>query len=369
MVRTEYGADSFYHELALASLARWEEWNAEWPRPLFHPDGFLVLASEPMSPGGYEYESRRMLAKRGHPPERIGGEALGVRFPKWKGDRYPDGYFNPRGGWAESGAVVARLLHLADGAGVRRNVATVEAVLTADSRVCGVRVRGPGEPDTPTISSDVVLVCAGAWTPALVPSTRPLLGSVAQPVLHFLVEDPDAYRGPGFPPFAADIAGSGWYGFPALDDGRVKLGHHGPGRAVAPDGRGDVPEGHVARARDFLAGAIPSLATAPVAGSRMCMYCDSRDGDLLIDHDPETDGLVVAAGGSGHAFKFAPMIGEIIADAVERRPSRWLSRFAWRAAGDARSEAARAGRPSARGASPTPSTHTTRPDTEEASPS
>lgn len=369
MVRTDYGADTFYHDLALASLDRWEAWNAEWPRPLFHADGFLVLAAERMSPGGYEYESHRVLIERGQSPERIGGEALGIRCPKWNAERYQDGYLNPRGGWAESEAVVGRLLDLAVSAGVRRRDETVDAVLTTGSRAHGVRISGPGAADTPTISADVVLVCAGAWTPSLVPSTSPLLRSVAQPVLYFLVEHPDAYRGPAFPPFAADIAGSGWYGFPALDDGRVKLGHHGPGRVAAPDDRGDVPRGHVERARAFLADAIPSLATAPVAGSRMCMYCDSRDGDLLIDHDPEVDGLVVAAGGSGHAFKFAPMIGEIIADAVERHPSRWLSRFAWRAPGDADTEAARAVRPSTPGAPSTPFTHTTRSEIEEESPS
>jgi len=43
------------------------------------------------------------------------------------------------------------------------------------------------------------------------------------------------------------------------------------------------------------------------------------DGDFLIDQDPRREGLVVAAGGSGHAFKFAPLLGSMIADAVERR--------------------------------------------------
>lgn len=336
MVRMDYGADVFYHELAEASLEGWERWSADWPRPLYHGDGFLVLAAGPMRPGGFEHESHRVLVERGYAPERIGGDSLERRFPAWNGARYPDGYLSPRGGWAESGRVVARLIELGREAGVRFVDGGFVGLASTGSRVSGVRIAA-----VPIIPADRVLVCAGAWTPALLPSTAELLTSVAQPVLHFGVDDPDVFRGPTFPPFAADIAGSGWYGFPALDDGRVKLGHHGPGRAADPDERGEVGDDHVARARAFLADSIPPLAEAPVVGSRVCMYCDSRDGDLLIDADPRRDGLVVAAGGSGHGFKFAPMLGEIVADAIEGRPSRWLERFRWRAPGTAKSEEAR----------------------------
>lgn len=324
MIRMDYGSDRFYHELAEEALDGWERWNADWPRPLYHDQGFLVLASGPMAPGGFEYESHHLLRIRGYEPERIGGVALERRFPAWRGDRYPDGYLSPRGGWAESGAVVARLAELATAKGARFVEGPVVGILEDGSRAGGVRVLGDRLP------ADHVLVCAGAWTPSLLPVTARLLASVAQPVLHFGVDDPDDYRGPRFPPFAADIAGSGWYGFPALDDGRVKLGHHGPGRVAEPDDRGSVSGDHVARARTFLTEAIPSLADAPLVGSRVCMYCDSRDGDLLVDALPGREGLTVAAGGSGHAFKFAPSLGAVIADAVEGRSNRWLARFGWR---------------------------------------
>ena len=71
------------------------------------------------------------------------------------------------------------------------------------------------------------------------------------------------------------------------------------------------------------------------------MYCDSVDGDFLIDRDPERDGLVVASGGSGHAFKFAPLLGEIVADVLEGRANRWADRFRWRPSGPQRAEDAR----------------------------
>jgi sarcosine oxidase / L-pipecolate oxidase len=84
------------------------------------------------------------------------------------------------------------------------------------------------------------------------------------------------------------------------------------------------------------------MTEAPVAASRICCYGDSMDGHFLIDHDPDRPGLVVAAGDSGHAFKFTPVLGGLIADAVEKKSHPWLPRFAWRAAGKAGAEGARA---------------------------
>lgn len=340
MVRMDYGSDVFYHELAEAALDGWERWNRAGDPPLYHDDGFLVLSSTPMSPGGFEYESWRVLRERGYEPTRFDRSSLRARYPLWNAEVYPDGYFSPRGGWAESGRVVARLLAECTREGVKSIVGRADGLAAKGSRVSGARIRVP-EGRMVDVDADHVVVCVGAWTPALVPSLSSVLRAVAQPVLHFGVADVDAYRGPAFPPFAADIAGTGWYGFPATGDGFVKLGHHSDGSPVDPDDRGVVSDHHVERARSFLANAIPSLAGAPVVGSRVCLYCDSFDGDLLIDRDPDRDGVVVAAGGSGHAFKFAPELGGIIADTVTGRDNRWAHRFRWRTTGRAGSEEAR----------------------------
>ncbi|MCA1595892.1 MAG: sarcosine oxidase, partial [Chloroflexi bacterium] len=64
--------------------------------------------------------------------------------------------------------------------------------------------------------------------------------------------------------------------------------------------------------------------------TRVCLYTDTWDGHFWIAPDPDRPGLVVATGGSGHAFKFAPVLGEIIADAVEGHENASLDRFRWR---------------------------------------
>ena len=73
----------------------------------------------------------------------------------------------------------------------------------------------------------------------------------------------------------------------------------------------------------------------------MCIYTDTWDGNFLISPHPEVNGLTVATGGSGHGFKFAPVLGGLIADAVEGIPNPYLDRFTWRPVGDVSTEDAR----------------------------
>lgn len=337
MVRMDYGADRFYHELAEVALEGWDRWNASWESPLYHESGFLVLSREPMAPGGFEYESLRVLSDRGYAPTRIAGRELRSRFPRWRDGSHAEGYLSARGGWVESGAVVAAWVRACQAAGVRFHFDRCTGLLQeSGGTVVGVTTAAGGE-----VRAGQVVVAAGAWTPLLVPWLADVMWATGQPVLHFRAIRPDDFRGAGFPPFAADIAGSGWYGFPALDDGTVKVAHHAQGRPVDPDDRGEVGDEHIRRTRRFLSDSIPDLADATLLGGRICLYCDTFDGDLWIDRDPGHAGLVVASGGSGHGFKFAPVLGGIIADVVEGVPNRWTERFRWRTLGARRSEAAR----------------------------
>lgn len=90
-------------------------------------------------------------------------------------------------------------------------------------------------------------------------------------------------------------------------------------------------EGHRA-CRDFLTSIHPSLATPsrPFTSSKICWYTDTRDGDFLISHHPKYKGLFVATGGSGHGFKFLPVIGESILECVMgRTPEEFRERWRW----------------------------------------
>lgn len=337
VVRMEYGADDFYSRWMLEALEGWRLWNARWGEVVFRETGVLMLSRGALEPGSFEGESLRTLQKLGCKPERMDPDTLRRRFPAWNAEAYSDGFFHAMGGYARSDRTIRLLAHDAAAAGAEfftgvRLEAWIEERGRIRGAICGGR----------RLEADESVLAAGAWSAAWVPGMPCLFRTVAQPVFYLRPEDPAPYRPDLFPVFTADIKRTGWYGMPANESGVVKLANHGPGRPLDPQGCRDVSTEERERLRTFLDASFPGLAKAPVVGSKVCLYCDTCDGDFWIARHPTLGGLTVAAGGSGHAFKFAPVLGAVVADAVLGRPSERLERFGWRETGRAgRSEAAR----------------------------
>ncbi len=221
VVRLDYGPDDVYLALMESALEGWRRWNRDLGEPLFHEVGVLFVARSPMGPGSFEHESFVRLANRGHPVERLDAAALRARFPAWSTGAYVDGYWNPRGGYAESGRVVDRLIGEAARAGVRLFEGyAFERLEERGSRVAGIVARKGHE--AAAFEADRVLVAAGAWTPHALPFLAPCMRSVGQPVFHLAPADPSPYEDTRFPVFGADIARTGYYGFPANGAGVVE---------------------------------------------------------------------------------------------------------------------------------------------------
>lgn len=325
VVRMDYAQDEQHTAMGELSIERWREWNAKWGEDLYHEVGFLVMSREDMRPGGFEHDSRQFLTARGHALCHSTSKTLREQHPAWNHAAYRDGYLNPAGGWVESGRVIARLAAEARNAGVE----IIENVTEPRPRFEGARCIGIVSANQ-TWKADAVLVTAGAWTPALLPHLQNVMWATAQTVFHFKPHDPRPFTPPQFPVWGADIGKTGWYGFPANADGLVKVANHGPGRRVNANDLRSLPAGEEERYRAFLRDTFPPLAGAPLHSTRVCLYCDTFDGAFWIDHDPGHPGLVVAAGDSGHAFKFTPVMGGIIADVVERKDHPWAARYRWR---------------------------------------
>ena len=326
VVRIEYGADEAYTELAEAAQDGWRRWNAEWGETLYHETGILALTREPFAPGGFEHDSFQMLLERGHRPERLRPDQVAARFPAWRTADYADGFYHAKGGYAESGQVVARLVERARRLGVeiiggRRFARLLER---------GSRATGIITIDGQAWLANQVIVAAGAWSGSLLPHLAESLRPSGHPVFHLTPADPRPYAAARFPVFCADVSNTGWYGFPASRDGIVKVANHGVGKVQHPDAPRQITPGYEGRLREFLRGSLPGLAEAPIVYTRLCFYCDTLDEHFWIARDPDREGLVVAAGDSGHGFKFAPVIGDIIADVAEGKPHPLTSRFRWR---------------------------------------
>jgi glycine/D-amino acid oxidase-like deaminating enzyme len=326
-VRTAYGADEDYTELAERSIKLWRKWNEEFGVELYHQTGVMFVRCREMKPGDFEYESFKMLQRRGRKVERMNSAQLWKRFPAWNPELFQDGFLEIEAGYAESGRVVAALVERAQAVGVQlRQSSRFSHLSEGDGRANGI-VLDNGE----RIAGDRVVMTVGAWTPYLLPFTKKFFRASGQPVFHLKPPQPDLFAPGRFPVFGADITTTGYYGFPLNRDGIVKIANHGPGREMSPEStERTVTSEDEGNLRKFLTWAFPALAEAPIVYTRVCMYCETHDGNFWVAPDPEREGLVIAAGDCGHGFKFGPVLGEIIADAVEEKPDPLLEKFRWR---------------------------------------
>lgn len=338
-IRLDYGPDDDYLALMGTALAGWRRWNAEWPEPLFHETGVLFLCRAPMQPGGFEYESFQRLLQRSPRPQRLTADDITRQFPAWEAGGYTDGYYNPVGGYARSGQVMTQLLAQAKTLGVELHEGqTFANLIETNGKVTGIITRAGSR-----FEGECVILALGAWTPYALPELADVFRSNGMPVFHLQPNQPEQFRAEIFPVFAADVTVTGYYGFPLHPmNGVVKIANHGPGRNLQPESANrNVTEAEILQLRAFLKANLPALAEALITYTRACFYCDTWDGHFWIARHPERAGLVVATGGSGHGFKFAPVLGGLIADAVEGQPNPYLRKFRWRpATRPARSEEA-----------------------------
>lgn len=334
VVRMEYGADREYMEMVEKCIDGWHAWNEQFGDTLYHEVGFLMLCRQPVSVGlnSFEISSYDNLLLKNYHPVRLDAAGLHRRFPAFNPEVYPEAFFNPKAGFAESGRVVQALAGYATQLGIE-----IHPGQTAVSfEQSGGRVTAVCTAEGNRFETGHTVICAGAYTPYLIPELMPHMRITGHPVFHIKPGRPDLFQPPLFTVFAADISNSGWYGFPLHPREKViKIANHGVGVELHPDkDERVVTEQDVQQFRQFLSESLPDLADAPIVYTRRCLYNDTLDGHFWIDNHPGLDALTIAAGGSGHALKMAPVLGEMIANVSEGGTHQWAARHRWRNLGD-----------------------------------
>ena len=124
---------------------------------------------------------------------------------------------------------------------------------------------------------------------------------------------PEQYRGPEFPIYLIDRPYGIVYGFPHYGGPGLKMAEHTGGLPVDHPARidRDIHDADEAPLRQFIADCLPGLAPRRVHHS-VCMYTCTPDEHFVIDRHPLHHDVVFACGFSGHGFKFASIIGEIL---------------------------------------------------------
>ncbi len=307
MFRMSYYEHLDYVPLLKRAYDLWKGLERQAGVSVFHLTGALYLgrADGELIRGSLDSARRHAL-----PHETLDGAALARRYPQFRPDPAWVAMFEPRAGFVVPEPAVRAMADQATRHGAEIHAHEPVESWYAGAPGCTVRT-AKGE-----YRADRLIFCGGAWTARLVRDlgvrlmvTRQVLGWVRP-----RTGEPFALG--RMPCWAMENAdGSLYYGFPVMPaDPGLKLARHARGTPVDPDAVDRQPR--AGDEADFL-GALDRLAPearGPVVSMAVCMYTNSPDSHFIIDRHPRHDRVLLACGFSGHGFKFAPVIGEIMAD-------------------------------------------------------
>jgi sarcosine oxidase len=243
------------------------------------------------------------------PHERLNAAEAAKRYPQF---HLPDDfivYVDPIAGFLHPEKCVETYVNLARDLGA--TVHTNEKVISWRDDNGKIRIRT----DRREIASGKLIITAGAWANRELASlTLPL--QVSRRVVFWY----DSYNLPDFeitrfPIFYVESKGRGFYGFPTINSGGLKVAEHTTPQFISdPDNMPrSLSSADEQPVLEFLREFLPSPKLRQTKFS-VCMYTMSPDGNFIIDHHPNFPNVVFAAGFSGHGFKFASVFGEILAD-------------------------------------------------------
>jgi sarcosine oxidase len=320
IIRQGYFEHPSYVPLVRAAYPLWRELAAESGEPLIIVTGIVEIGA-PDS----ELVAGTLAASRRHglAHEVLDAGALRRRFPQFSVPDHDVAVFQPDGGFLQAEPAIHALLARARKAGAElRTEETVRAIEPLGWGVRVVTTRG-------AIDAGCAVVTAGPWLKALLPDLPVAIRVTRQVLGWFAPREPALFSKDRFPAFLQQTTEGIFYGFPDDGTGRVKVAkHHHADETVDPD-RCDrvVSAADVAMIRSYLAAHLPA-ANGPLVAATTCLYTMTTDGDFIIDRLPDNQRVIVASPCSGHGFKFAPVIGEIIADlATTGATARDISRF------------------------------------------
>lgn len=408
IIRPDY-ADPLYARLAVEAQHHWRKSNLASTRLLnpsldvplgdagiYHETGLVLVTSLDSSNANYVKESfknAKALARAAGTPDVV------VELPSFDaiksrvgtgGASGTWGYVNESSGWANAGAAMKWLFGRVKATGRVKMVSgkavklltTASFASSADMKendkisihdtVSGVRLQSGSE-----LHADLVILAAGAWTGSLL-DLPGQIAATAQTVAYLPISDGEQQQLSKMP-VLLDIS-TGYFVFPPADN-MLKVARHAygywnhvsipPPLSLSPTHKPsttvslpvthlDLPSLELSREdvqqlHNALRCMVPleDFDSRPFCKTRLCWYADTPTGDFLVDYHPTWKGLFIATGGSGHAFKFLPILGDKVIDCLMgtapediRTQWSWMNNYVNRANSDAvTQDGSRAGRP------------------------
>ncbi len=310
IIRQAYFEDPAYVPLLLRAYELWERLEVETGEDLMTLSGGLMIGS-PKSPTFTG--SKASADEYGLPYEVLDAPELKRRYPVFEPTPGTVALFEEKAGFVRPEASVKA--HLYRAASLGADLRFGEEIVAWEPTTSGVKVQTVSG----TFEAERLVVTAGAWAPRLL-SDLGLPLEVTRQILFWF--DPKG----GIEPFLPDRFpvfiwepedGNSFYAIPAHDGqgGGVKVAFfRADGKPADPETIDrEVKGDEVEFIRGYLARYVPAL-DGEFLYARTCMYTNTPDEHFVICTHPEYPQVAVAAGFSGHGYKFCGVVGEILAD-------------------------------------------------------
>jgi sarcosine oxidase len=306
--RTAYFESPEYVPLLQRAHRLWRQLEEEAGAQLLTMTGGLAIGP----PDGELVAGVLASARENQLPHRLLDTSEMIRlYPQHRLDASEVAVLDEQAGFLRPERSVAAAAARAEALGAR---------LLAETQVTSIDASSGGvviETSRGRFAAERALVTAGPWTSKLLPQLGLPLQVERQMMAWMAVDDPASFAPQRFPIFIREVAAGRFrYGFPSLDGRSIKIAVHHEGTDADPDSVdrevGDADRFPIREfARDHLRG-----VAGEVVDARVCLYTNTPDDRFIATSPAEMPGVTVLSACSGHGFKFASVMGELMADLI-----------------------------------------------------
>jgi sarcosine oxidase len=305
IIRQAYFEHPHYVPLLLEAYQLWRELELTSQSNLLVETGLLQVGP----PDGVVVSGVRESARlHGLEVDHFDSPQLRARFPYFKIPEGHEGVFERKAGYLK----VERCVEAHASEAVRKGAAISESTEVIEIRPNADAIRI--ETNRGSLIANRVILTVGAWLNRWLEfAAQPL--QVLRKHLHwFKTDNPQWQARAGCPLFLFENSNGCFYGFPVIDKTGLKVSEHSGGEVITDPSQlsQSIDPIDLERVTWFLdqyfGGSFQHL------DHKSCMYTMTRDHHFIVDHWPQDSRVLVAGGFSGHGFKFASVMGKLIAD-------------------------------------------------------
>ncbi|KKK38200.1 methyltryptophan oxidase [Mesobacillus campisalis] len=312
IIRHAYGEGREYVPFALRAQELWYELEKRTHHKIFTKTGVLVFG--PKNESAFVSETMEAAKLHSLTADLLEGDQINKRWPGVTVPEHYEAIFEPNSGvlFSENCIRAYRELAEANGAKVLPYTPVEDFEISQDL----VKIQTPNG----TFTANKLIVSMGAWNSKLLSKLD--IEIPLQPyrqVVGFFESDESKYSNDsGYPAFMVEVSNGIYYGFPSFGGCGLKIGYHSYGQQIDPDTIdrefGVYPEDEN-NLRLFLEKYMPG-ANGELKRGAVCMYTKTPDEHFVIDLHPKYSNVAIAAGFSGHGFKFSSVVGETLTQLV-----------------------------------------------------